>query len=121
MQNINLPAQPFPVIGSVASKVHDHPITSGFGLLGRHGDQTTITFLEGQRSQQSPRDLTGSHLFANQVRVVLFASMVMLCLACITELVFHRRVGGKELPFLVTVLDTWLVLRITHQKSSTRL
>ena len=41
----------------------------------------------------------------------------MLCLACITGLVFHRRVGGKELPFLVTVLDTWLILRITQQKS----
>ena len=43
--------------------------------------------------------------------------MVTLCLACITGLVFHRRVGGKELPFLVAVLDAWLILMITHQNS----
>ena len=43
--------------------------------------------------------------------------MIMLRLAYISRFMFHRRVGGKELPLLVTVFDTWLILMPEDQKS----
>ena len=117
MQNMHGPVHPLSTLAFAVTEVHDHTVAAGFGVLGRHRDQPPIAFFKRQCFEQPLGDLTGSHLFAVLSRVILFASMIIFGLACIGRFLFHRRVGGKELPLPVTVLDTWFTLMPVDQKS----